>query len=287
MTDQKQKSSLDVQDALASSEAFMIKRKKQLIIAAVAIVVIVGGFFGYKYLIQAPKNEKEQTQLTMGIQLMNQIQQATAQSAQVLSMPDSVLIQNLRQGGMLTTNNPDSIALTVKNFRAQQQSQVYALYNQALKGNVTLIPGFNKFPGFLKIAKSGGTDASNIANYMAGICYYHLGQYSEAVKYLENFTPQGDQAVSPVAISALANSYACNKQIDKAVETFKNAAEEADNETLSPMYLVEAGKLLESQNKKADAHAIYEQVKKEYPKYGINQQGMYSSIIDKFIERTK
>ena len=287
MTDQKQKSSLDVQNALASSEAFMIKRKKQLIIAIVAVIVVVGGFFGYKYLIQAPQNEKEQTQLTMGIQLMSQIQQATAQSSQVQSMPDSVLIQNLRQGGMLTTNNPDSVAIVVKKFRAEQQSQVSALYNQALKGNVSLIPGFSKFPGFLKIAKAGGTDASNIANYMAGICYYHLGQYAEAVKYLEKFSPKGDQAVSPVAISALANSYACNKQVDKAIETFKKAADEADNETLSPMYLVEAGKLLENQGKKADAHEIYEKVKKDYPKYGITQQGMYSSVIDKYLERTK
>lgn len=285
MTDQKQKSSLDVKDAIVSSEAFMIKRKKQLIIAAVAFVVIVGGFFGYKYLIQAPKNEKEQTQLTLGIQLMNQIQQATAQNAQIQSMPDSLLIPQMRQAGMLTTNNPDSVALQVKNFRAEQQKQAATLYNQALKGGVT-IPGFSKFPGFLKIAKSG-TDAANIANYMAGICYYHLGQYAQAVSYLEKFSPKGDQAVSPVAISALANSYACNKQIDKAIETFKKAADQADNETLSPLYLVEAGKLLESQGKKADAHTLYEQVKKDYPKYGMTQQGLGSSLIDKYIERTK
>jgi TolA-binding protein len=53
------------------------------------------------------------------------------------------------------------------------------------------------------------------------------------------------------------------------------------------LFLIEAGKLLESQNKKEEAHKLYEQIKEDYPKYGTAQSGMGSSEIDKYLERTK
>lgn len=276
----KQNSSLDVQDALNASETFFIKKKKQIIIGVAAVAIIFGGYFGYKHLIQAPRNEKAQTQLTIGIQLMEQAQQIAAQNAQVQAMPDSMLVQALKAQGMLKSENPDSAATFVKKFREDQQKQTVETFNKALKGE-------GKFPGFIKIANEGGSDAANIANYLAGICYYRMAQYKEAIKYLEEFDAQGDKAVSPTALSALAHCYVCDKQFDKAVNTFKKAANKANNETLTPMFQLEAGKILESQNKKTEAHEIYMQIKKDYPKFGMTQQGMGVSEIDKYIERTK
>lgn len=253
---------------------------KQGIIVAIAIVIVVGGYLAYKQFVVKPADEKAQTQLTTGIEILNQAQQYDAQNAQIQAMPDSSLIQALQSQGMISAStSSDSITKIVKQFRAEQQTQANALYNKALKGE-------GKFPGFLKIAQGSG-DAANMANYLAGVAYYHMGQYKDAIKYLEAFSPQGDNGVSPMALYALANCYACNNQIDKAISTFKDAADAADNESLSPICLLEAGKLLESNNKKEDAHAIYEQIKKEYPQFGMNQQGMMSSEIDKYIERTK
>ena len=253
---------------------------KQGIIVAIAIVIVVGGYLAYKQFVVKPADEKAQTQLTTGIEILNQEQQYDAQNAQIQAMPDSSLIQALQSQGLISAStSSDSITKIVKQFRAEQQTQANALYNKALKGE-------GKFPGFLKIAQGSG-DAANMANYLAGVAYYHMGQYKDAIKYLEAFSPQGDNGVSPMALYALANCYACNNQIDKAISTFKDAADAADNESLSPICLLEAGKLLESNNKKEDAHAIYEQIKKEYPQFGMNQQGMMSSEIDKYIERTK
>lgn len=253
---------------------------KQGIIVAIAIVIVVGGYLAYKQFVVKPADEKAQTQLTTGIEILNQAQQYDAQNAQIQAMPDSSLIQALQSQGLISAStSSDSITKIVKQFRAEQQTQANALYNKALKGE-------GKFPGFLKIAQGSG-DAANMANYLAGVAYYHMGQYKDAIKYLEAFSPQGDNGVSPMALYALANCYACNNQIDKAISTFKDAADAADNESLSPICLLEAGKLLESNNKKEDAHAIYEQIKKEYPQFGMNQQGMMSSEIDKYIERTK
>lgn len=249
-------------------------------IVAVALIVLVGGYFAYKQFVVKPADEKAQTQLTAGNDLLNQIRQYDAQNAQVQAMPDSMLIQALKSQGMISeTATSDSVATLVKQFRNEQQAQLNAICNKALKGE-------GKFPGFIKISQGSG-DAANIANYSAGIVYYYMKQYKDAIKYLEAFRPKNDNEVSPMALYALANCYACDKQIDKAIDTFKKAADKAANESLSPLCLIEAGKLLENTGKKAEANALYEQVKKEYPQFGLNQQGMMSSEIDKYIERTK
>ena len=143
-----------------------------------------------------------------------------------------------------------------------------------------------KFPGFLRIAKDGGK-SGNVAYYLAGTVYFNMSQYKEAIKQLEEFSPMSDNSISPLVISMLANAYACDKQIEKAIETFKKAAKLADNEAMTPKFLLEAGKLLESLNKKGEANKIYLQIKKEYPQFGQTQGGMMSSEIDKYIERTK
>lgn len=254
--------------------------KKRIIGAAVALVVLIGGGFGYYYGVQQPKNEKAQEQLTAGLQLMEQAVQMSAQNVQIQAMPDSSLTTTLRQRGMLTSQQPDSVAMEVKKFRAEQQKMATDLYDKALKGD-------GKFPGFVKIAKAGAGDASNMAHYLAGVCLYHQGNYKEAIAQLEDFSAQRDHAVSPVALAALANCYACNDQIDKAIDAFKEAADQADNASLTPLYLIEAGKLLEHSGKKEEANAIYRSIKADYPQYGLTQQGMGSSEVDKLIERTK
>ena len=56
MTEQKHiNDPLNVDEALSTSEAFLIKNKNVLLGAVVALVVIVGGFLGYKHFISEPK----------------------------------------------------------------------------------------------------------------------------------------------------------------------------------------------------------------------------------------
>ena len=85
--------------------------------------------------------------------------------------------------------------------------------------------------------------------------------------------------VSPAAQGALGNAYANLKQYDKAVETLKKAAKMADNNSLSPTFLIQAGEILESQGKKEEALKLYQQVKADY----VNS--MAYQTIDKYIER--
>lgn len=232
MATKKNDASLDVNEALSKSEAFIIKYKKQLVTAVIALLVIVGGFFGLKYGYLQPREDKAQSLLTLGQQ-----------------------------------------------YLAQRD------YDKALKGE-------GKFPGYLKIAKDYSfTDASNLAKLYAGLAYAQKGEVKNAIKYLEDFSPKGDQSVSPAAMATLANCYAADKQVDKAVETFKKAAAKADNASLSPLFLLEAGQLLESQKKADEALKLYQQIKSDYPTSSLaSPQPTPSGTIgdaeiDKYIER--
>lgn len=156
-------------------------------------------------------------------------------------------------------------------------------YDKALNGDGA------GYAGFVKIASDyGSTDAGNLANLYAGLCYAKLNKWNEAVKYLDEYSPASDQMVGPAAVGALGDAYAHVNQLDKAVESFKKAASMADdkaaddtNNSLSPTFLVKAGILLESQGKKADALEIYQEVKSKYANSGMVQSGE----IDKYIER--
>ena len=94
--------------------------------------------------------------------------------------------------------------------------------------------------------------------------------------------------ISPAAQAALGDAYAHLNKLDDAVATFKKAASMADskaeddaNNSLSPAFLIKAGEILESQNKKAEALSIYQDIKKKY----VNSMLVQSSEIDKYIER--
>lgn len=141
--------------------------------------------------------------------------------------------------------------------------------------------------GFLEVAKNySSTKAGNLANLYAGLCYAEMGKWKEAAEYLEKFDGKDDAEVSPAALGALGNAYANLGQLDKAVETMKEAAEKADNMTVSPGLYIQAGEILESQNKADEALKLYEAAKKYIDLMPMEvQQGMQRMNIDAYIER--
>lgn len=213
-------------EVIATTGAWVETNKKSIISIVVAVVVVVGGYLGYTYGYQQPREEKAQTLCTDGLRYVQ---------------------------------NSD--------------------FETALNGEGT-------FPGYIKIAEDySGTDGANLANLYAGICFAQQNKYQEALPYLEAYKPGNDQSVSAMALFALAQCYAATNVLDKAVETFIEAAEQADNAALSPMCLVEAGKLLESQEKKAEALKLYEQIKNDYPTSTMVVGS--PAEIEKYIERAK
>lgn len=160
-------------------------------------------------------------------------------------------------------------------------------FEKALKGDG------KSFPGYLRISKGYSfTDGANVAKAYAGICLAQQGKKKEAIAYLEDFSPANDNTLSPAVLAALANCYASNNQIEKAIDTFKKAADKADNRALSPFYLLQAGILLENQKKFAEAKEVYEKIKNEYPTSQLSSkqltpdgQGVTGAYIERYIER--
>lgn len=160
-------------------------------------------------------------------------------------------------------------------------------WDKAIKGDGSA------FKGYEKIAVNYSfTDAANIAHLYAGLAYFNKGENKKAIEQLEAFSPQGDATISANALAALGNAYAAEKQLDKAVNLLKKAADKADNVALSPLYLIQAGQILESQNKKEEAYKLYTKIKNDYPTSQfstVNYQNgsVIGAEIDKYMQRTQ
>ena len=159
-------------------------------------------------------------------------------------------------------------------FKGQEYFEQDA-YEQALNGDSI------GFVGFLKVADDfSGTKAANLAKAYAGICYAQLGKYEEAVKMLDSFNGK-DQMVALAILGAAGNCYAQLGQLDKAASTLMSAADKADNNTLSPIFLMQAGEILVKQGKYDDAVDAYTKIKDKY------FQSYQAMDIDKYIEQAK
>ena len=159
-------------------------------------------------------------------------------------------------------------------FKGQEYFEQDA-YEQALNGDSI------GYVGFLKVADEySGTKAANLAKAYAGICYAQLGKYDEAVKMLDGFNG-GDQMVAPAILGATGNCYAQLGQLDKAASTLLSAADKADNNSLSPIFLMQAGEILVKQGKYDDAVNAYTKIKGKY------FQSYQAMDIDKYIEQAK
>lgn len=211
---------LDMEEALSSSEAFLIQNKGKILGTIAAVVILIAGFIGYQHFISEPKEIKASEALFRGEQY----------------------------------------------FRAEN-------YDAALNGDSL------GYKGFLKVANEfSGTKAANLANAYAGISYAKLGKYEEAVKLLDSFSAD-DLLVAPAIMGTIGNCYAEMSQLDKAAALLMKAADKADSQALSPIYLIQAGQLFEKLGKNSEAIKAYTLVKEKY------YQSFQAMDVDKYIER--
>jgi tetratricopeptide (TPR) repeat protein len=140
--------------------------------------------------------------------------------------------------------------------------------------------GANK--GVLSIMKDySGTKAANLAKFYAGISYYKLGEYDNAIKYLKDFTADGKQ-IQVRAYGTLADAYADSKKFPEALEYYKKAGSfYPEDELTSSLYLYRAAQLQEVLGNVDDAIAIYKDIQSKYPKTELGTNA------DKFINKLK
>jgi tetratricopeptide (TPR) repeat protein len=112
----------------------------------------------------------------------------------------------------------------------------------------------------------GGTQTANLAKYYAGVSYLHLGDFSNAVKYLKDFSTDAKQ-IQLLALGNLGDAYAELKQNDDAIATYKKAGNSFEtDEANSAEYLFRAALLSETLGKNKEALDLYKEIKTKFPK---------------------
>ena len=141
--------------------------------------------------------------------------------------------------------------------------------------------GDGNYLGFIDIADNYKfTKTGNLANYGAGICYLHLGDYQSAIDYLNKYSKK-DKVIGSLALGATGDAYVELGDIEKGIAKYLEAAEFADNAFNSPLFLMKAGELYELSGKFTDALTVYEKIKDKYP------ESTEGSSIEKYIARVK
>ncbi len=134
--------------------------------------------------------------------------------------------------------------------------------------------------GFADIASGYSfTESKNLARYYSAVCCYQLGQFDEAINYLDKFKTKSVN-MRPASITLKGDCYVSLNQVDKAIKCFEEAAK-IDNELTAPRALNKAGICYESKGDYAKAIQCYETIKDKYFASPLAQD------MDKRIERCK
>ncbi len=127
------------------------------------------------------------------------------------------------------------------------------------------LEGDDQYPGFLEIIDDyAATKSANLAKYYAGICYLRLGEYEDAIDYLDDFDAN-DMMVSVVAVGATGDAYVELGELEKGASYYEKAANLNESELLSPIYLFKAGLVEEELGNYKKAIGFYKKIKKQYP----------------------
>jgi tetratricopeptide (TPR) repeat protein len=125
--------------------------------------------------------------------------------------------------------------------------------------------GDGNYPGFLDIIDDYGvTESANLAHYYTGIIYLKLGDYEQAIDYLESFSSD-DQVISSMATGAIGDVYMELDEPQTAAGYYISAAEMNDNDFTSPVFFLKAGWAYEVAGDYEKALEIYERIKFDYP----------------------
>ena len=122
-----------------------------------------------------------------------------------------------------------------------------------------------KRPGFIRIIKDyGGTKSGNLANYYAGMCYLKEGNTKNAIKYLEDFDGKGTM-LGRMAEGRLGDAYMESNNAGKAIDHYKKATEDKDDQTITPLFLLNLGAAYEQNKQPDEAIKTYKRIRDEYP----------------------
>lgn len=173
--------------------------------------------------------------------------------------------------------------LYIAPMEEEAQSQMFMAERYFEKDSLDkAINGDGQFYGFKDIIDNYGLTASgNLAHMYLGLCYLNKGQFEEAIAELKEYDNGDDLMLAPISIGAMGDAYSELGKQEEAIDQYIKAASSSNNNFTSPIYLMKAAMLYESQNKFEEALKLYEQVKTDFPE---SREGRE---VEKFISRAK
>jgi tetratricopeptide (TPR) repeat protein len=113
------------------------------------------------------------------------------------------------------------------------------------------------------IEEYGMTDAANLANYYAGVCYLKQGKFETAILYLEDFS-SNDLLVQPRAYSLLGDANMELQKYDEAASYYAKASGYKPNKFFTPAYLMKEALAYEKLNQNDKAIEAYDKIINEF-----------------------
>lgn len=204
MAEQKQNpNSVDVEEALSSSEAYIIKNKKTIIGVIIALVVIIGGYALYHNYIAEPKKQKASTMLAKGQEYFSMGQYEIALNGDSL---------NYKGFAKIASEESGTDAANLANAYAGLCLAQTGKYEEA-------IPYLEKFSGDDQMVAPSVKGA-------LGNCYAHKGDLEKAASLLVEAANETDShSLSPIFLLQAGEIYeklGKNEEAIKAYQTIKD-----------------------------------------------------------------
>lgn len=164
-------------------------------------------------------------------------------------------------------------------FRGPKNERAWEAYN---KIEMTAQNDTVAAKEYKKVADEfSGTDAGNVAALSAAQNYYEIGDYKNAVEYLQKFKTK-DEVLQANAFVLLGDCYVNLKKYDDANQAYTEAVRKAGgNPQIVPRTLLKQANVYDEQKKYGEAEKCYQMIKDQFPEFALGN----GVAIDAYIER--
>jgi len=227
---------------------------------------------GYK-----PKNEKEKTEViednSTTAEVFNTLDESANKTEDWISDNQNIILSVVGAIalGVLGYLGYDKFIAEPKAEEAMNEMYTaQKFFNDAVTGEakdslytLSLNGAGGKF-GMVDIASEyGSTPAGNLANYYAGMAYLNLKDYTNAVKYLSEFSAD-DPVLEPVAKGGVGDAFVQLNQLEDALDYYEQAISASTNDYTTPLYLFKAANVAQSLGLSDKALEYFQRIKNEF-----------------------
>lgn len=125
----------------------------------------------------------------------------------------------------------------------------------------------------------GNTDAGNLAKLKAGVAYYKLGDYTNAIKMFEDFDTD-DAVLKAQKFGMIGNALVQSGKVEDGLPYYVKAAKASEVAVIEQMYYTKAGHIAMSLGKNDEALKYFQTIADKYPSANNGEA-------EKFVERLK